>query len=64
MHSDTAQTYLGQMTPAGEPANDQRAALRTFREYGRSLVPDGTDVLEDFLAERRANARAEESELS
>lgn len=41
---------------------DQRAALRRFRKYGRSLVPPGADVLEDFLEERRAVSRAENAD--
>ena len=41
---------------------DQRAAMRRFQAYGRSLVPKGVDVLDEFLAERRAQSRAEDGE--
>jgi len=40
---------------------DQLTALRRFQEYAQSLIPPGTDVLEDFIAERRAEARNETS---
>jgi AbrB family looped-hinge helix DNA binding protein len=39
--------------------SDQLAALRRFQDYAQSLIPLETDVLEDFLAERRAEARRE-----
>ena len=39
--------------------SDQLTAFRQFQEYAQSLIPPGTDVLEDFLAERRAQARRE-----
>lgn len=51
------------MTLAASPPDELLAALSEFRDYGRSLTQIGTDVLEDFLAERRSNARAEEDEL-
>lgn len=41
--------------------SDQLTAFRQFQEYAQSLIPAGTDVLEDFLAERRAEARREEA---
>ncbi len=44
--------------------SDQLAALRRFQEYAQSLIPLGTDVLEDFLAERRVEARKEEMTAS
>lgn len=43
---------------------DQLSALRQFQEYAQSLIPPGTDVLEDFLAERRAEARREDKSAS
>ena len=44
--------------------SDQLAALRRFQEYAKSLIPLGTDVLEDFLTERRVEARKEEMTAS
>lgn len=39
--------------------SDQRATLQRFQEYAQSLIPAGTDVLDEFLQERRAEARNE-----
>lgn len=39
--------------------SDQLTAFRQFQDYAQSLIPPGTDVLEDFLAERRSEARRE-----
>lgn len=44
--------------------SDQLSALRQFQEYAQSLIPPGTDVLEDFLTERRAEARREDKSAS
>ncbi len=41
---------------------DQRAALKRFQEYAQSLIPEGSDVLEEFMAERRAAAALENRE--
>ena len=40
--------------------SDQRAALKRLQEYAQSLIPEGTDVLQDFLSERRREAEREE----
>lgn len=42
--------------------SDQRAALRRFQEYMQSLIPEGTDVLQDFLDERHREAERENRE--
>lgn len=44
--------------------SDQRVALRRFQEYAQSLIPEGSDVLEDFLLERRTEALKEATQGS
>lgn len=42
--------------------SDQRAALRQYQEYAQTLIPAGTDVLADFLGERRSEAKREQDD--
>jgi AbrB family looped-hinge helix DNA binding protein len=42
--------------------SDQLAAMRRLQDYMRDSIPEGTDILQDFLEERRRNAERENSQ--